>query len=386
MIVLHIQKVAGISGSEAHLLRLLPALRSRGWDVRFLMLHENEPGAWQFAAELEAGGVPLAAIELRRDVDARAFGGVLAHLASQRPSILHTHLVHGDAYGLGAGTLLGVPIRFSTKHGFNAFRAGRGFALADRTLGRLADRQIAISRGLARYLADTEGFEESDFEVIHYGIAAAPAPARYGGASPRFLCVGRLIPIKGHAVLLRAFRTVLDRRPDAQLAIAGQGVLEPALRALGEELELGQSVSFLGHVSPVAQTIEQAFALVVPSLGEGFGMVALEAMERARPVIASSIGGLGDLVRDGENGLLVPPGADAPLAAAMLALADDPAAAAAMGLAGRVRALARFTELRCTERTVAVYRDWIERRSLDQGARASAAAASSESRKSQLMR
>ena len=172
MIVLHVQKVAGISGSEAHLLSLLPDLKQRGWDIRFLMLHEHEPGAWEFARELEAGGVPVDAIPMHADVDPATFVRVLAYLVTHRPTILHTHLVHADAYGQTAGMLARVPVRLSTKHGFNEFREGRLFALGDRTIGALAHRQIAISRGLARYLSETEGFPEPDFEIVHYGIAA----------------------------------------------------------------------------------------------------------------------------------------------------------------------------------------------------------------------
>jgi glycosyltransferase involved in cell wall biosynthesis len=359
VIVLHVQKVAGISGSEAHLLSLLPDLRSRGWDIRFLMLHEHEPGAWEFADALEASGVPVDAIPMTADVDPLTFVRVLGHLARHRPTILHTHLVHADAYGQTAGALAAVPVRLSTKHGFNEFREGWAFALGDRTIGALAHRQIAISRGLARYLAETEGFAEPDFEIVHYGIVGAPEPQPYAGDAPRFLCVGRLIPIKGHVVLLRAFRAALDERPDLRLDIAGRGILEHGLRDLTRELGLDDSVRFLGHVTPIQRAIEDSFAVVVPSLGEGFGMVALEAMERARPVIAASIGGLDDLVRDGETGLLVPTvDADA-LAAALLELAADPARAAEMGRAGRARALERFPEDRCTERTEEVYRFWL---------------------------
>jgi glycosyltransferase involved in cell wall biosynthesis len=362
MIVLHVQKVAGISGSEAHLLQLLPDLKQRGWDIRFLMLHEQEQGAWEFARALEAGGVPVDGIEMTNDVDPRTFVRVLSYLVNHRPTILHTHLVHADAYGQTAGTLAGVPIRLSTKHGFNEFREGRIFALGDRTIGALAHRQIAISRGLARYLSETEGFPEPDFEIVHYGIAAGPEPAPYAGEAPHFLCVGRLIPIKGHVVLLRAFRRVLDARPDARLNIAGRGILEHGLKDLTRELDLTDAVRFLGHVTPVQQAVEQSLAVVVPSLGEGFGMVALEAMERARPVIAASIGGLEDLVRDGETGLLVPPGDADALADAMLTLAADPARAVAMGLEARRRAIERFPEARCTERTEEVYRYWLESR------------------------
>src|ERR671924_94163 len=195
--VLHLQKVAGISGSEAHLLSLLPRLRERGWDARMLMLHEHEPGAWDFARALTARGVPLDAIPLRADVDPIAFVRLTGYLVRHRPALLHTHLVHADVYGQLAGTLARVPLRFSTKHGFNEFREGRGFALADRTVASLAHVHIAISRGLARYLADTEGFDERGFEIVHYGIAPGAEAATYAGTTPRLLCVGRLIPIKG---------------------------------------------------------------------------------------------------------------------------------------------------------------------------------------------
>ena len=99
----------------------------------------------------------------------------------------HTHLVHADAYGQTAGMLAGVPVRLSTKHGFNEFREGPLFAFGDRMIGALAHRQIAISRGLARYLAETEGFPEPDFEIVHYGIAAGPEPTPYEGDQLRFL-------------------------------------------------------------------------------------------------------------------------------------------------------------------------------------------------------
>src|SRR2546425_5342407 len=194
--VLHLQKVAGISGSEAHLLSLLPRLRERGWDVRLLMLHEHEPGAWEFARALRARGVPLDAIPLTADVDPVAFLRLVGYLARHRPQILHTHLVHADAYGQMAGLLARVPVRVSTKHGFNEFREGRLFAFGDRTVASLAHVHIAISRGLARYLSETEGFDERGFQVVHYGISPRDGVTPYTDAVPRLLCVGRLIPIK----------------------------------------------------------------------------------------------------------------------------------------------------------------------------------------------
>ena len=353
--MLHTQKVAGISGSEAHLLQLLPDLRERGWAVRFLMLHEEEPGAWEFARELRARGVPLDAIRLRADVDPIAFGEVAAYLARLRPRVLHTHLVHADVYGQLAGSLARVPLRLSTKHGFNEFREGRWFGFADRSVSSLAHVHVAISRGLAQYLAETEGFREEDFEIAHYGISSSRDAEPYAGSEPRLVCVGRLIPIKGHVVLMRALARARERRPGITLDVAGRGPLAPALKVYARELGLEDAIRFLGFVSPVEEALEGGAIVVVPSLGEGFGMVALEAMERARPVIASSVGGLPEIVADGETGLVVPPADVDALAAAIVALAADLPRAAQLGAAGRVRALEQFTPERCVERIEELY-------------------------------
>jgi glycosyltransferase involved in cell wall biosynthesis len=360
--VLHLQKVAGISGSEAHLISLLPRLKERGWDIRFLMLHEDEPGAWDFARELTARGIPLDAIPLAADVDPIAFFRIAGYLARQRPRVLHTHLVHADVYGQLTGALTGIPVRVSTKHGFNEFRENPGFALGDRAIATFAHAHIAISRGLARYLEEVEGFDGSTFEIVHYGIEPNGAPRSYEGDQPRLLCVGRLIPIKGHIVLLRAFAEAREQIPDLRLDLAGRGPLEPALRALAKELDVDDAIRFLGYVAPVQRAIEDAAIVVVPSMGEGFGMVALEAMERARPVIAAEIGGLGELVEERVTGLLVTPGEAEPLAQAIVQLAGDLPRAAEMGEAGRRRALEQFLQERCTDRTELLYRDKLEGR------------------------
>jgi glycosyltransferase involved in cell wall biosynthesis len=347
--VLHVSKVSGISGSENHLLLLLPQLRDRGWDVRFVLLHEGEPGAREFAGRLETKGVPVDAVRLPFAGDPRALARLVLVIRSRGPAILHTHLVHADFHALPAGRLARVPVLASTKHGFNPFRSSRAFARADRSVSRLAHLQIAISRGLARYLAETEGFAEEWFEVVHYGIEAGPDPPPPPG-EPRLLAVGRLIPIKGLDVLLRSFAAARREVPALTLELAGEGPLADELRAQAPE-----GVTFLGRVAPVGPALERAAVVVVPSRGEGFGMVALEAAERGRAVVASSVGGLPEIVADGETGLVVPPGDADALARAIVGLATDPSRVRAMGEAARRRALAEFRQERCTDRIEELY-------------------------------
>src|SRR5439155_15323039 len=125
------------------------------------------------------------------------------------------------------------------------------------------------------YLEEVEGFDGGSFEIVHYGIEPDGEPRPYGDAAPRLLCVGRLIPIKGHIVLLRAFAEARQQVPSLELDLAGRGPLEPALRALAKEFGVDDAVHFLGYVAPIQRAVEGAAAVVVPSMGEGFGMVAL---------------------------------------------------------------------------------------------------------------
>ena len=205
--------------------------------------------------------------------------------------------------------------------------------------------------------------------------------------APRLAVIGRLVPIKGHDVLLRAVAAVRSDLPGITLEIAGDGPLEQELRSTAARLGLDGVASFLGRVAPAAPVFERAEVVVVPSFGEGFGMVALEAMERGRPVIASAVGGLPEIVEDGRTGLLVPVGDAEALARAIRELAGDPARAAATAAAGRLRAIEGFAQERCTDRIEAIYRAALEgagarrlRRSAQ--ARSSAKAASSASTKS----
>ncbi len=359
MNILNVQKVSGVSGSEAHLLDVLPRLRERGLAATMLVLHEGEDGAAEFVDRMRASGVPTEAWRMRFDLDPR----VPARLLRRRPDILHTHLVHADVLGLPAGALARVPVRISTKHGFNEFRANRAIAAADRAAARFAHRQIAISAGLADYLAATEGFDRASFEVVHYGIApgAEPPPPPDG---PRLVAVGRLIPIKGFDLLLRAFAQARADVPELTLELAGAGPLEHELRAAAPE-----GVTFLGRVARVGAVYERNAIAVVPSRGEGFGMVALEAAERGRAAIVSDVGGLPEIVADGETGVVVPREDAAALARAIVELASSPERVRALGAAARQRALTEFSADTAADSLARVYRE-------------TAAAASRTSRKS----
>jgi glycosyltransferase involved in cell wall biosynthesis len=165
------------------------------------------------------------------------------------------------------------------------------------------------------------------------------------------LCVGRLAPEKGHAVLLRAWRRVVDRRPQAHLALAGHGSQEDALRKLRAELGLDERVHLLGFRDDVPRLYAACdLAVLTPVAGESFGIALLEAYAAGKPCVASDVGGVRDLVLEGRTGLMAPPGEDQPLAEVLLRLVGDPELRRQFGQAGRARVLEHFTPGKLADR------------------------------------
>jgi len=149
--------------------------------------------------------------------------------------------------------------------------------------------------------------------------------------------------VKGQTYLVQAWPSVLKREPRALLLLVGDGPEERLLRSRAAELGLGGSVRFLGFRQDIPSLLALAEALVLPSLNEGFGLVLLEAMAMGKPVVASAVGGIPEVVLDGRTGLLVPPADPEALAVAILRLLEDPRAAQRLGEAGRERARESFS-------------------------------------------
>ena len=180
--------------------------------------------------------------------------------------------------------------------------------------------------------------------VIRNGLEMPTlAPTPVTANPPRLLCVGRIgtVDEKGFDVAIAAMPAVLERFPSARLAIAGDGLARPALEQLTREFGVAEHIDFLGWVHPdrVLALIDETTVVLMPSrVPEGFGLVALQAAQMGRPVVASAVGGVTEVVVHDETGLLVEPGDPDALAGAIVTLLADPARAVRLGAAGRRRA------------------------------------------------
>ncbi|MCL4813439.1 MAG: glycosyltransferase family 4 protein [Vicinamibacteraceae bacterium] len=364
--VVHVSKVKGIAGSEGHLLRLLPGLAARGLDVRMIELVEPGAGDGGFAAALGSQGVPVEQLVIRRHVDPRVPVALARRFRELHPDIVHTHLVHADLYGLRAARRASVPCAISSRHNTDLFRRRLACRILTRRTAAHADVVVAISHAVARFVTDVEGIDRRRVTTVHYGLDPQPDDRdarrawreRFGIApgAPLVGMVGRLVPQKGVDVLLEAFPMVAAAVPGARLVVAGDGAQRGALEAQTSRLGLNGAVAFTGWIERAQPFMSACDVVAVPSRYEGFGLVALEAMAARRPIVATSVDALPEIVEQGSTGLLVPPADASALAAALATTLSAPDRGAAMGEAGYARLLAHFTVDRMVEATMGVYR------------------------------
>ena len=365
--VLHVQKVAGIGGSENHLLALLPALVERGVDVHMCAVITAR-GA-RFVERLADAGVPVTTIPAGFDVSPRVMATLARLVLRLRPDVIHTHLIHGDVFGQPIARALGVA-SVSSVHGTPLFYRKALYQGTGRLVARLADWRIAISEHVGRFMLELGLARPERLRVIHYGIDAAPwraaserrdAERRRLGISLDRVTVGiaaRVINGKGHQGLIDAVLRARSSVPSLQLLVAGDG---PALAGLRAALarDDGDTVRFFGFVGDVAGFLSACDLSVCPTepaLGEGFGLSALEAMAVGRPVIATRVGSLPEVVVDGESGLVVAPESVDAMCSALVRLARDDALRRRLGEGGFHRAQQHFSLGRMVTATEDLYR------------------------------
>ncbi|HLF68593.1 MAG TPA: glycosyltransferase family 4 protein [Gaiellaceae bacterium] len=361
MKVLHLHRIAGIGGSERHLLELLPALRARGIDARFLGLDHVRAAPEPFYEALAERGVPFERTPCPRDFDPLLARRARRAVRAARPEIVHTHLVHADVYGALAATGTRA-VLISTKHNDDPFRAGR-LRLVERLVTRRATLVICITHALEGFTRSAVGLPAEKLRVVHYGLDQPPAPwgpsdgPELPDDAPVLLAVSRLVPQKGLDVAVEALPRVRERHPDARLVVLGEGPLRAELAALASRRGLADAVSLPGRVGDVAWWYRRASVVLHPARWEGFGLALLEAMLCARPVVASSVSAIPEIVVDGKTGILVPPDDPEALADAATALLAEPERARELGEAGLARARSELSVARMVDGTIAVYEE-----------------------------
>ncbi len=355
-----------IGGAQIHVRDLAAAAVAQGHEPSVIT-----SGSGPFIDDLRALGIPVAvlrhlAVPIHPVRDIRALAEVRAALRKFRPEIIAAHSSKAGILGRIAGRSLRVPVVF-TAHGW-AFTPGVSpgsaalYRQVERLVGPLASAIITVSEydrqlGLAARIAPPERIV-----TVHNGMpdVAPSLRADPTGTPARMVMIARYGPQKDHPTLLRALAALRDLPWEVDLV--GDGPLMEETQALATSLGLADRVHFLGQRKDVDQLLSRSQISLLITNWEGFPLSILESMRAGLPVVASSVGGVSESVRDGENGYLVGRGDVGAVSDRIRQLLVDPGVRARMGSAGRARYERDFTLAQSVSRTLGVYQQVIETR------------------------
>jgi glycosyltransferase involved in cell wall biosynthesis/protein-tyrosine-phosphatase len=328
----------------------------------------------RLARELRGLGVPVTVVDETQHSAMWILAFLVRFLRANGPDIVHTHRYKDTVLGTIAAKLAGVRHVIRTVHGLSEPIRGWDWAkfqvyeaLDRATLWCFADRIIAVSRHMAESLKES-GYRRTAITQIYNGIALGKVRAtripeevrrEFGIGARTFLigAVGRLSPVKGHAYLVRAVRRIRQREPDTRCLIVGSGPLKDELLASARDLRVDDACLFVGPRADIYDLIAAMDIVVLPSLDEGTPMALLEAMALAKPVVATAVGGVPEIIAHRATGVLVKPRDEEALADACLELAIHRDWAQTLGARARRLIEAEFSHEKTGRALVDVYRN-----------------------------
>ena len=384
--ILRVISRLNVGGPSLHVVALTAGLDQRRFDSTLVTGTEN-PGEGSMLDVAECRGVkPVIVPEMvgeaqLRPRDATAVVKLYRLMRATRPHIVHTHTAKAGFLGRLAARLARVPLVIHTYHGhvlhsYYSPAKTRLLRRMERALARTADRLVAVSDQVKRDLVAYGIARAERISVIPLGLDLAPfaASADLKGqlrgeldlpdTTPLIGIVGRIFPIKNHRLFLDAAARIAAAEPRARFLIVGDGVLREAMERHAAALGIRYRVFFTGWRRDLPRIYADLDVLVVSSNNEGTPVSAIEAMAAGRPVVATRVGGLPDLITEGKTGRLVAPQNAQALADAVLEMLGDPPYARALGETASAHVLEHFTEARLLHDVEALYTELLARKNI----------------------
>lgn len=358
--ILQLLATGGNGGAQESYTGLLLRLDRSRYDVRALSL-----SAGSAVSRLRALGVAVDVID--ETDDELALRELTAWLRREEIDLVHSHMYRAEVLGTRAAIAAGTPVIMATVHSSRVRSPSDTALLA--SLTPQMDRLIVPSDSIAHKVR-CEGRDGARFAVIPNGVDlsrfASPTPPctmrdelSIPRDAPLLGVVARLEPEKGHRFLVDAMPSILETSPDSWLAIVGEGSEADALKA--RAAAVSDRIVFTGRRDDVSSLTADLTVAVLPSLREAQGISILEAMARRRPVVATAVGGIPEVITSGVDGLLVPPADPAALASAVGSLLASPALRERIGEAGYRTVRDRFSIDAQVKRIEVVYDEELAR-------------------------
>lgn len=384
MKVTHLISGSEGGGSRFQVLNLLEELSAGSQvEVELLSLMEGP-----LTEDARSRGLPMEIFPMNNIGDFSVIKPLLRHLAYTSPDIIHTHGVRANFIGRLVYKFMATdlkPVLFTTVHSsiYHDYKnSWKRFIYPplEKSLRGDVSQFIAVSKGLYRELQD-DGIAEDRLSVIPNGIY----PENYLKSDDLnnddlnnddcnlrrelgiskdagvMLSVGRLMPVKGHSYLLSAFSKLLQRsgysnaEQNLYLVLVGDGPEAEKLRQQAEDLSIAEYVVFTGYRKDVPDFLQMADLFVLPSLMEGMPIILLEAMAAGLPILASDVGGISEVVIDGESAMLIPSADDEALADSLENLWKSPELRQQLGTQARITVMEKYHFNRVVEETTQLY-------------------------------
>jgi glycosyltransferase involved in cell wall biosynthesis len=359
-------------GVAEHVCQLATALSSRGWAVE--VAGPREAAVYP---ELERQGVTVVRLPIGRAIRARDYAGGLRRLVrlarSGRYDLVHVHSSKAGAIARPAARTAGIPVLY-TPHCF-AFIGPQASARSaaavgvERALAHITDFIVCVAEAERREAVARRVGRPEQLRVVHNGCpdcTQTPEPdadlVAFADGRPLAACLTVLRPQKAVDTFIRAIPMILERVPDARLAVIGEGELRTELEALARSLGIGEALGFFGFKPPAPRQLASIDVFVLPSAWEAFPISILEALACGVPQVATDVGGVSEALADGETGLLCPPSDPGSLADRVARLLADPDRRDRMAQASIARHRAMFRGERMVDQIVALYEEVSRRR------------------------
>jgi glycosyltransferase involved in cell wall biosynthesis len=345
-----------VGGPALHVIILSSGLNKERFSTTLICGAEGE-NEGSMVQEAEKRGINLIFIpELGRELhpirDIITLIKLFRQIRRIKPDIVHTHTAKAGAVGRLAAWLAGVPVIIHTFHGhvlhsyFN-FAKTRLFILIERLLARITDRIIVLTENQRREILAFGIGEENRFSVIPLGLeldkfynlegksGILRKELGLGSEIPLIGIVARLVPIKDHKTFFLSAQLLLKKIPEAKFIVVGDGQERANLERLAEELKIKNAIFFSGFREDLDLIYASLSLLVLSSLNEGLPVAIIEAQASGTPVVSTNVGGVSELIKDGQTGYLVPIKNPEMLAEAMEKVLKDHNLAKRMGETGR---------------------------------------------------
>jgi glycosyltransferase involved in cell wall biosynthesis len=339
-----------VGGTERLVVDLASSLHARGHEVSIVCLRAGRA----LAPIVEKVGIEVFSLNKPEGPRPGVLFDFMRYLKKRRVDVVHSHnpLVHH--YAVLAGRLARVPVIVNTIHGIGNISEKVGLKeRLYRISCLMSSRVVAVCPMALRTFAAGSVIPRSKLMAINNGIplesfVGIQREERHAGFT--FGTVGRLVPVKDHRTLLRAFKDVVSQRADSRLEVLGDGPLRAELEAYAADLGIASAVRFHGYSSDVAGFLATIDAFILCSVSEGLPLGVLEAMATALPIVGTDVGGMRDLLEGGHCGWVVPPSNASELARALLSAAATTAVERRdMGLRARQHVTLDYSQSRMTE-------------------------------------